>query len=55
MTEDGIFESASLTYDDDASEDTFSHDRYDYDIVKDDSQRERSTVANADTKGTSKR
>lgn len=55
MTEDSFFESANLTYDDDASADTFSHDRYDYDVVKDDDQRERTTVANAGTKGTAKR
>lgn len=55
MTEDGIFELASLSYDDDTSEDTFAHDRYDYDISKDDDQREPNKVAIADTKATAKR
>ena len=55
MTDDFSFDSASLTYDDETSEDTFAHDRYDYDISKDDDQREPNKVAIADTKATAKR
>lgn len=55
MTEDLGFEAANLTYEDDTSADTFAYDRYDYDISKDDDQREPNKVAIADTKATTKR